>query len=209
RLDQAGWSGNPPSLRVLAPDGVTTLVQRDERSFGWGVLDPDVPALRAEQAGPHCVVLAADDEQPGGAYLLVVQELGVAPALELEPARAHGLNDAPGTAEELAPGTLYGFHVDDEDDWFRVHVAEPSLLTFAVLSQRNGVADGDDDTFDSELTLFDAARNAVASNDDGVFDDSFLGWLCTTPGDYFLRLGECCAQGDAPYFLIHEARPLS
>jgi len=209
RLDQAGWSGNPPALRVLAPDGVSTLALRDAHSFGWGVLDPDLPALRAEQAGPHYVVLAADDEEAGGAYLLVVQQLGVEPALEREPAAAHGENDAPETAEELVPGVLYGHHVDDEDDWFHLTVTEPSLLTFAVLAQRNGVADGDDDTFDSELTLFDAERHALATNDDGVFDDSFLGWLCATPGDYYLRLGECCADGDAPYFLIHEARALT
>ena len=209
RLDQPGWSGNPPALRVLAPDGESTLALRDAHSFGWGVLDPDLPALRVEEAGAHYIVLAAEDEQAAGAYLLVVQELGVEPVFELEPSAAHGSNDSSATAEELAPGVLYGYHVDDEDDWYRLRVAEPSLLTFAVLAQRNGAADGDDDTFDSELTLFDDAQHALASNDDGVFDDSFLSWLCTTPGEYFLRLGECCAEGDAPYFLIHEARPLT
>ncbi len=215
RLDQAAWGLGPtaPRLTLFDVDGVTELRAQGANSFGWGTAqDTDIASFRAPASGTYFARVSIDNAlMNGGAYLLAVRATSlVAPLqLELEPAGFSGLNDDELTAETLVPGTLLGRYVDDEQDWYALTIAEPSLVRFTIRAHRNGIFDGDDDVFDPTLTLFDGALTPLDTNDDAFYLDSALRYLVVTPGAYFLQVAECCGTGDTEYVLEYELETLA
>ncbi len=219
RLDHASWdaAANAPQLKLFDTDGATELLghypvgatpplptEGASSLWSWGVHDLDIAMFRAPASGTYYLrVNGADPLAGGGEYALVVTRNNI-PALQLEDesAVAPGSNDSFATAEALATGVLYGFHVDDESDYYSFTIAEPSFVNFELVAHRNGIADADGEYYDSELELYDTDGTSVLhSNDDTYFYDSSIQYWIATPGTYYLNVTECCGEGDAPYFL--------
>jgi hypothetical protein len=139
----------------------------------------------------------------GGEYLIGVSAATLlAPLqLELEPPGFSGANDGELTAEPIVPGTVSGFFVDDESDWYSFTLTGASLVTFTMHAHRNGLWQGDDSHYDSRIDLLGPGMVLQASNDDTYYKDSALHHLLATPGTYFLEVNECCEFGDSGYFL--------
>lgn len=215
RLDQASWSLGPtaPRLTLFDVDGVTELRAQGADSFDWGTdQDTDLLFFRVPADGTYFARIAVDNPiASGGEYLLAVRDTSLAAPLqlELEPAGFSGSNDDELTAEPIAPGTVLGQYVDDEEDWYAFAIAEPSLVRLTLSAHRNGICAGDDDVFDPTLTLFDAALAQLDANDDAFYLDSALRYLVVIPGTYFVQVAECCGTGDAEYALEFELEPLS
>lgn len=215
RFDQAAWSVDPsaPSATLLDVDGTSELRRQGANAFGWhSEQDTDLYFFRAPAAGTYFLRIEVDNlHANGGEYLLAVRDTSlVAPLqLELEPAGVSGLNDADTTAETLAPGTMLAHFVDDEQDWYSFTIAEPSLVRFTLSAHRNGVFEGDDDVLDPVLALLDSSLGVLRSNDDAFYLDSAIRTLLTTPGVYFVQVGECCGAGDGGYALEYQLEPLS
>jgi hypothetical protein len=206
RFDFAGWttSGNAPRVRFFDTDGTTELVEQSDELLDWSTnQDTDVLSFHVPASGTYYVAVdVADAAVNGGEYLVLVEPAPLpAPLqLELEPEGVSGGNDSDATAETLVPGTLQGFHVDDESDWFVFSLSDASLVTFTLQSHRNGVWNDDDDYFDAHILLRDAGLGVLDDNDDAFYLDSALHHVLD-PGTYFLEVDECCAAGDARYFV--------
>jgi len=215
RLDQAGWASAQNAARVtlLDMDGASVLLRQGDAEFGWNPeQDTDIQAFRAPAAGTYFLQVDVDDAfLSGGEYLITVSSASLAAPLllELEPAGVSGANDSDLAAETIAPGTVSGFFVDDESDWYAFTLSEASLVTFTMHAHRSGVWQGDDFYYDSEITLLDSGLASLATNDDSYYLDSTIHHVLTAPGSYFLEVGECCASGDSGYFLEFESTPLA
>lgn len=205
RFDFDTWTtnGNAPSVRLFDTDGTTLLLEQSDESFAWnGDQDTDVLTFRVPTTGTYFLAVdVADSFVNGGEYLVSVEPTTLATPLqfELEPEGMTGANDSSATAEAIAPGTVAGFHVDEETDWYTFDVTAPSLATFTLHGHRNGVWKGDDSYFDPEVRLHSAAF-VLDSNDDTFYLDSALHFVINTPGTYFFEVDECCAAGDTGYF---------
>jgi hypothetical protein len=207
RFDFDGWTtgGTAPRVRVFDTDETTLLLEQSEELLAWSDdQDTDILSFRAPANGTYFVAVdVADAAASGGDYLVSVKPTSVAAPLqfEIEPAGATGANDVSTTAEAIVPGTIHGFHVDDESDFFSFNVTAPSLVTFTMHTHRNGAWLGDVDYFDSVLQLWSPTLAVLDSNDDTYYLDSALHYLIATPGTYFLEVLECCGTGNAGYFV--------
>jgi hypothetical protein len=215
RFDYAGWtaSGNAPSVRLFDTDGTTLLMTQNDEILSWNDdQDTDVLTFRVPATGTYYVAVdVADPFSAGGEYLLSVKTTTLPAPLqfELEPAAMTGGNDTDATAEAIAPGSVFGFHVDDEADWYAFDVTVPSLMTFTLHAHRNGVWQSDDDYFDSFVTLRDSALTSLDANDDTFYLDSSLNYVLNVPGTYYFEVEECCGTGDTGYYFEFGLQDLS
>ena len=208
RIDQSAWDlgDSIPRVTIYAPDGATVLVNHDYTNlWNWGKHDLDHPMLLVPADGTYYASVTVDGASVvDGDYCLRVDTVNVG-SLQLEIGDDALLgNDVFGDAEPIVPGTVYGFHDDDDSDYFSFEVNSPSVVRFELTSYRNGVIAGDDDYYDTWLTLYDTdGTTALYSDDDTYFYDSAIAFLIDTPGTYFIEVTECCGSGDAPYFLTY------
>ncbi len=212
RFDHATWdaAANTAQVKLFAADGVTELMGHYPSgaaggpTWYWGQHDLDIPMFRAPTTGTYYLrASGADPLEVGGEYAIVVSDASI-PGLQLETEAigVSGVNDAHTDAEAIAPGTVYGFHVDDESDYYSFTVAEPTFVDLELVAFRNGVWQADDEYYDPSMRLFDTdGTTSLAQNDDTYFYDSGIEFWLATPGTYFVAIDECCGDGDAPYFL--------
>jgi len=220
RMDQGTWdaNGNVPNIIVYDPDGTTMRVEHDFSGllpggvWDWGMHDIDMPLLGVGVGGTYCVAISQDAPTlPGGAYGLKVTTVplfGV--QVEVEDEQVSGDNDTAVTAEPLTPGTMVGFHVDGEDDYFKFHISAPSTVRFEMTAYRNGAWNGDDDDLDTEIFLYDTdGTTLLFDDDDSFFYDSAIQFQIDTPGDYFIDVTQCCGTGDTRYMLNYTSTAVS
>src|SRR5262245_44332593 len=128
RLDQTAWdaAGNVPRLTIYDTDGTSKLLEHDytgnfSDGWSWGQEDLDIPMFEAPAAGTYFIAVTQDDQAlVGGKYALLVKTLTVTNLQEeAEPTGTDGVNDTPGTAQVITPGTIHGFHVADGDDYYQ------------------------------------------------------------------------------------------
>lgn len=205
RLDQTMWTTSVNAARVslLDTDGTTLLLEQSDESFDWNSdQDTDIFAFRVPATGTYFLQMDVATLGMGGDYLVTTRHMNLSTPMqfELELEGVSGDNDTDVTAEAIVPGTVVGFHVDDEADFYEFTVTAPSLVTFTTYGHRNGVWQTDT-YYDSELNLYDSGMNVLASDDDSYYLDSSIHYLLTTPGQYFIEVNECCADGDSGYFL--------
>ncbi len=210
RFDHATWdaNANTPKVTILGTDGTTAWLVQDtinSPGLGWGEIDADIPRFVAPADGTYYVVVERSDTTvDGGAYALVASLVTLPGTLqfEVEATAVSGVNDSAATAETVTPGTIAGFHVDGEEDWYKFTVTAPSEVSYVMWGHRNGVWSSDDDSYDPEVEIVDADGTTVLSNiDDYYFYDSSFKYVITTPGDYYINVFECCGSGDAAYQL--------
>jgi hypothetical protein len=220
RMDHSTWdtNANVPNIVVYDTDGTTMLLEHDFSGFlpggawSWGEHDLDIPLVRVGATGTYFIRIGQDDATlPGGKYAIKVSTVPVSGVqIEAEPIATTGVNDTPATAQTITPGTVYGFHVDNESDYYKFHVSSPSTVRFEMTAYRNGPNNGDDDDFDTELVLFDTdGTTSLFDDDDAFFYDSAIQYQINTPGDYFILVEECCGAGDATYSLKYTSTPVS
>lgn len=206
RLDQDTWNtaGNAPRITIYDTDGTTPLIVQQAETLNWNTdQDTDVDLFRAPAAGTYYVgVDVGDALATGGDYLVSIANVTVQTPLQLEAELegVSGTNDTDATAEPIVPGTVFGFHVDDEADFYSFEVTAPSIVTFEMRAHRNGVW-GPDTYYDPEITLYDPTVTQLASDDDSFYYDSSIEYLLSTPGTYFIEVNECCDDGDSGYFM--------
>lgn len=206
RLDQATWdaAANAPRVTIYDTDGTTPLLVQDDETLNWNSdQDTDVELFRAPAAGTYYIGIdVANALNTGGDYLVTITNVTVQAPLQFEQELegVSGTNDTDATAEPIVPGTIYGFHVDDEADFYSFDVAAPSVVTFEMRAHRNGVW-GTDTYYDPEITLYDPTVTQLFNNDDSFYYDSSIEYLITTPGTYFIEVNECCDDGDSGYFM--------
>ena len=215
RLDQAAWEAgtNAAQVSILDTDGTTVLLEQSAIALDWNTnQDTDVLAFRAPAAGVYFLQVDVDDTlNAGGDYLLSVQtnDLPTPLQFEAELEGAIGGNDTDATAESITAGTLAGFHVDDEVDWYTFDITVPTLVTFTMNTHRNGIWKGDDEIFDPELTLLDGTLASLRNNDDTFYLDSSIEYALTTAGTYYVKVEECCGLGDSGYLLEFQTATLA
>jgi len=216
RFDQTAWEAgsNATKVQILDTDGATLLLEQGAIDFDWNSdQDTDVVAFRAPAAGTYFLQVDVDDTLgTGGEYLLSVQanDLPTPLQFEQELEGATGDNDSDATAEALVPGTLAGFHVDDESDWYTFDITVPTLVTFTMHGHRDGIWKGDDGLYDPEINLIDTdGLTNLRNNDDTFYLDSSIQYVLNTAGTYFLEVTECCGSGDSGYLLEFQAQTLA
>ena len=217
RLDQAVWdaAANVPQLTLFAPDGTSKLLEHDpvgdvSQGWGWGRHDLDFPLYRVPESGTYFLCVSqADDFLAGGPYMVRASLVNLPAAqLEFEPAGTIGANDTPNTSQEIEPGRVRGFHAQGDVDYYAITIDEPTIVRLEVTAYRNGVHGGDDGYFDPNLQLIDTSGIGVlALDDDAFFFDPAIHFVLTSPGTYFVEVGECCGVGDADYLLAYETEP--
>jgi hypothetical protein len=212
RFDHASWdaASNTAQVKLFDADGTTELMGHYPAgaaggpTWYWGQHDLDIPMFRAPATGVYYIrVSGADALEVGGDYAIVVSNVSV-PNLQIETEAigVSGVNDVHTDAQAITPGTVYGFHVDDEQDYYSFTIAVPTLVDLELVAFRNGVWQADDEYYDPAMSLFDTdGTTSLAHNDDTYFYDSGIEFWLATPGTYFVAVRECCGDGDAPYFL--------
>jgi hypothetical protein len=123
--------------------------------------------------------------------------------IQFEAALAPGAtNDTAATAEPIVPGLVFGFHTDDDSDFYSFVITSPSIVRFETIGYRNGIFAEDSDDYDMEISLYDTdGTTSLFNDDDSFFYDSAIQYQIETPGTYFIEVTECCGSGDAPYAL--------
>ncbi len=221
RLDQSGWDAGDtaPRLTLYDTDGLTRLLEHDyggsataSGSWSWGKHDLGFPLFRVPATGTYFLAVSQDDPtRAGGSY--AVRWLQRAPdglSIEGEAESVQGLNDDWSNAEPIEPGFLYGFHFDDDSDYYSFDVgAEGAVVEFVVTSYRNGVWRTGGDSFDPRLDLYDTdGVTRLTGNDDAIFYDSALQYAITSPGTYFVGISHGNNAVSSPYFLSFDRSSL-
>ena len=122
RFDQMGWDSdeNLPKLTLFGTNGTTILtVQDEDGDWSHGSDDLDLPCWYIKATGTYFLsITQVNNGDDGGAYGFVVRDLTM-PNLqfEAEPEGQSGFNDSTATAQPITAGTVYGYYVDDEDDF--------------------------------------------------------------------------------------------
>jgi len=210
REDQDTWDteDNVARTTLFDTDGTSMLldhVLNDPNGWSWGKHDLDMPCFYVPATGTYYVAVAQDDPAvAGGDYTLHVHTTSLANLQqETEASGATGANDTDGTAEPITPGTVHGFHVDDELDYYSFTVSAPSIVRFEMTAYRNGMCQGDTEYYDPLLALYDVdGTTELWSDDDTFFYDSAIQYHIDTPGTYFVAVDEYSLNGgDGEYFL--------
>jgi hypothetical protein len=220
RMDQNAWdvNANVPNIIVYDPDGTTMRVEHDYSGFlpggswSWGMHDLDMPLIGVGVSGTYIIAISQDDPSlPGGTYGVKVTTVPVSGVqVEAEAEGVSGDNDTAATAEPITPGTMVGFHVDGEHDYYKFHIASPSTVRFELTAYRNGAWNGDDDDFDTYAYLYDTdGTTELFSQDDSFFYDSAIQYQIDTPGDYYFDVTECCGSADTRYLLSYTRTAVS
>lgn len=209
-FDQAVWwdACNDMILQVYDVNR-DLMFQHDNSDFSGRALDLDIPMLYLENDGLYYVRLSNRNDAPGGAYTIRWNQLSVGPLQhEVEPYATAGLNDNEANAEPIEPGMLWGYHVDQEHDFFRFTVTETSIVDVDVTSYRNGKLNDNPRYYDPLVRLYQDGVGLVLSNDDYTYYDSgFSAFL--EPGDYFIDVFEYSgSQYDGEYFLELDITPV-
>jgi len=222
RSDFSTWDTNQaiPKVSLIGTNGTSFLLGHDRSvafvtdtftGWQWGTHDMDLPRFRVPAAGTYFLRIEPDiGGSPGGDYAVRVNFL----SLGSIQAEVEG-NDTPGTATFITPGTIRGFHADEDLDFYSFTVTEPTIVNFEVFAYRNGVAGNggtpDDDYFDPQLVIVNpTGTTGLSGNDDCFFYDSAVNFLIVNPGTYFVLVYESNFQtaGDADYFLTYSATPV-
>jgi hypothetical protein len=209
RLDQAAWDAgcNTPRLTLFRPDQTTKHLEHDV-TLGWdyGGHDLDFPLIRIPESGTWYLCVASDPGvAPAGDYALLVRK--GTPATyqqEAEPAGTTGVNDTSATAQAITPGTLQGFHTDDNSDFYSFTITGPTVACFETISQRNGTFGGDTDYFTPELRIYGTdGTTVITSESETFFGDAQACVALLAAGTYFVEVREDSGGGDAGYFLTY------
>ncbi len=177
RYDQATWeaAGTVPRLAVFFPNGVSKLLEHSFTS-GWsfGAQDFDIPRFRVNYAGSYWFVVRPDDDLAvGGRYVLRVRYVNPIPTqFELEPANQIGIDDTPGTAQPISPGTISGNHRHANDDYYALAVSGPRVLRVEIVAQRDGAVGGAPTLYDPLLRLYDVDGSTLLPENDDAFSRS-------------------------------------
>lgn len=212
RMDQGGWDGNTnvPRLTILDTDANTNakLLEQDysgnfSDGWSWGFHDLDIPMFSVPADGIYYIAVTQDDDTlDGGTYILRASL--VKPSNLQQEAEARGVsgdNDTFATAEPIAAGTMHGFHVAGEADYYTFTVDGPTVVRFELNSYRNGVHDDTALYYDPEVYLFDTdGTTELTSNDDTYFWDSAIEYEIESAGTYYFSVDEH-DPGAGEYFL--------
>lgn len=207
RLAQGAWDAlcNVPQLTLWMPDGVTRIVEHDYAGdWMFGRHDLDFPLVGLPQTGTYYLCVISNSPGVAGAeYALTVRNVAIGTLQgESEATGQTGANDGPVTANTLTPGTLYGFHLDGNADWYKFTVAQASAVCFELVSSRNGLFDSDSEYYRPRLNLYEPdGSTLIASVDGAYFDDPLLCARLDAAGTYFVEVTQSASGGDAPYFL--------
>jgi hypothetical protein len=217
RVNQAAWNtaGNVPRLTLYDTDGATKLLEHDYSGFtstspwSWGKHDLDVPGHLIRTDGTYFVAVTQDNTTLAGSdYVFEVTKRPYT-NLQFEASALANSHATTATADPLQAGLLVGFHFDDEDDFYTFTTTAPGIARFELTSYRNGLFQGDDSYFDTELSLVAAdGVTTLRNNDDAFFYDSAIHYRLDAAGTYFIDVIECCDAGDAEYYLAFEFEAL-
>jgi hypothetical protein len=209
-------AGSIPKLSVFGPNGTSFLVGHDVQSLpqvdlttGWvgGQHDMDIPAFRIPTTGNYFLRIEPDLAASGGSYAVRFSSLllGTVQA-ESEP------NDDFANATAITPGTIQGFHGDEDVDFYSFDISAPTIVTFEIFCYRNGIGgvagSADDDYFDPQVVIIGPDETTVISgNDDVHFFDSKIACLLGTSGTYFVLVLESDFQtaGDSEYVMTFDS----
>jgi len=216
RLDQGNWDANAnvPRLTILDTDANSNdkLLEQDfsgnfSDGWGWGTHDLDIPMFRVPATGIYFVQVTQDnDTSDGGAYILRASSVSVSgPQQEAEAAGVSGDNDTFDTAELIRPGTMHGYHVASELDYYKFTISGPTVVSFELCAYRNGVYADTGIYYDTWVELFDTdGTTELTSDDDTYFYDSAIQYELTTAGTYYFVVDEY-DPADGEYFLTYTA----
>ena len=219
RNDQAGWDGNTnvPRLTLLDTTANANAKLREQDfsgnfsdGWGWGFHDLDMPIVKVPASGTYFIAVTQDNQLVGGGtYILrasyvsptgVQEESEVAGLIGGGPGFV-GTNDTFATAEPIHTGTIHGFHVAGELDYYSFTISSPTVVRFELNSYRNGVHDGTAFYYDPEINLFGTdGTTLLTGNDDTYFYDPAIQYEIDTAGTYFVNVDEF-ATGSGEYFL--------
>ena len=209
RMTQATWNSSDaiPILQLLDPSG-DTLLRHDRGSWKSGDQDLDVPLFRAPVTGKFFVRLQASNDNAVREYAILVRPVPLPLVFESEAPGVKGGNDKRDDAEELTlPVNVYGWHVNNESDYFSFEVSAATVLRFEVVAYRNGIAKGCGYT-NPRLWLYDPAGKKAMMVSDSVFEDVEFTWLASTKGTWTVRVfDDGGSSGDGPYFLHVDSSP--
>lgn len=220
RSDQAGWDAVPnvPRLTLLDTDlnANAKLLEHDfsgnfSDGWDWGFHDLDIPMFFVPVSGIYFIAVTQDDDTlAGGSYILRASKVSVSGLQEEVEARlVSGDNDTFGTAEAIHTGTVHGFHVADELDYFSFTVSSPTVVRFAMNAYRNGVHDGTALYYDPIINLYDTdGTTLLTTNDDVYFFDSSIEYEIDTAGTYFLAVDQFAVGMSGEYFLSYATSPV-
>jgi len=216
RLDQGNWdaNGNVPRLTILDTDANSNakLLEQDysgnfSDGWGWGTHDLDIPMFHVPATGTYFVQVTQDNQSSdGGAYILRASYVSVSgPQQEAEAAGVSGDNDTFATAELIRPGTMHGFHVAGELDYYKFTISGPTVVRFEMNAYRNGVHNDSGLYYDTWVELMDTdGTTELTSDDDSYFYDSAIQYELTTAGTYYFVVDEY-DPADGEYFLTYTA----
>ena len=212
RNDQAGWDGNTNVPRLTLLDTTANLnaklLEQDlsgnfSDGWSWGFHDLDIPMFQVPATGTYFVAVTQDDQALGGGKYMLRASYVTTPALqqESEASGATGVNDTFATAQAIHSGTIHGFHVSGELDYYSFTVSGPTVVSFELNTYRNGVHDATAFYYDPECTLFGSDGTTVlASNDDTYFYDAAIQYQLETAGTYYFAVDEFSAAA-GEYFV--------
>ncbi|MEM7235727.1 MAG: hypothetical protein AAF517_26390, partial [Planctomycetota bacterium] len=210
-LDQVDWAANCNSVRIEVYGPDRTLFRSHNNVFYPGrVIDLDFPHLVIESSGTHFIRLEnADTTVAGDDYSIRWERAAIANLqFEVEPIGTPGLNDNQSNAELITEGTIYGYHVDQEHDFYAFEVTEASQVSVRIEAQRIGILPGEPRYYDP-LIRFESSLGTVVSNDDFTSYDSGLELFVVEPGTYFIDVFEFSGSiADGRYLLSLEIDPV-
>ncbi|MBK7644407.1 MAG: hypothetical protein IPJ19_15425 [Planctomycetes bacterium] len=213
RNDQADWdtNGNIPRLTILDTDtnANAKLLEQDfsgnfSDGWSWGYHDLDIPLFKVPATGTYYACVTQDDDTlDGGAYILRASYVSL-PGMQ-EEAEARGVsgeNDDFSTAQAIHTGTIHGYHVADELDYYSFTISSPTVVRFQLTAYQNGVHDDTAIYYDTIASLYDTdGTTQLFSNDDAVFYDSGIQYEIDTPGTYFFAVDQYDLGMSGEYFL--------
>jgi hypothetical protein len=213
RNDQAGWdaSSNVPRLTILDTDANANAKLREHDysanfsdGWSWGFHDLDIPMFKVPASGTYYAVVTQDNQAAGGGTYILRASYVNPPGLqqEAEAVGVSGDNDTFATAQLISAGTVHGYHVADELDYYKFTVSSPTVVRFEMNAYRNGVHDGSALYYDTYVYLYDTdGTTELTSDDDSFFYDSAIQYEIDTPGTYFFAVDQYDLGMSGEYFL--------
>ncbi|MEM7164699.1 MAG: hypothetical protein AAF581_04505 [Planctomycetota bacterium] len=211
-LDFGGWSETNNELRFEVYDTDRDQICRHDNAVFLGrAIDLDIPHLMIDEDGTHYVRLTARDNNSGGRYSIRCVPVEMSELqYETEAYGESGGNDTIDTAQLVESGTIWGYHVDDESDYYAFEISAPSLVTMEMMTYRNGFLATETRYYDPYLRFYDATGAQLATNDDAYFYDSTIWVYIDQPGTYYARVHEYSGSvADGEYFLGLDIEPVS